>query len=393
VNKQLGVIALLLMTIFIGFGIIIPVMPLVVQDAGDQFNNFMLLSVYSLSSFLMSPIWGGLSDRIGRRKIILVGLMGYAVSFFIFGIGEDYLWVLYVSRILGGLFSGAATACAVAYVADITTPEKRTKAMGLVGMSIGMGFIFGPAIGGLLSGISLRTPFFASSALALLTFVFAFAVLKESLPPEKRNQAKNGPRLSRWTAFAGPLKYLYVLSFFVTFTLAGLEGTMQYFQMVKFNATSQDIGIMFLISGIVGAIIQGYVIRKYVKPGMESRFIVMGLLLSALGFILILFSSNVWNAAIFMSVFGAGNSLIRPCVTSLITQKTTVDQGVTTGLNSSMDSLGRIAGPLVGGALYSLSISLPYVIGAVLCLGAVWLVARFNVLDRLRSGMANNAAS
>jgi MFS transporter, DHA1 family, multidrug resistance protein len=110
------------------------------------------------------------------------------LSFFLFGIGENYLWLMYVSRILGGLFSGAATACAVAYVADITTSETRTKAMGLVGMSIGLGFIFGPAIGGLLGQMSLRLPFFVSSALAIVTFIFAFGVLKESLPPDKRRQ-------------------------------------------------------------------------------------------------------------------------------------------------------------------------------------------------------------
>ncbi len=149
-NKQIGIIMLLLMTIFVGFGIIIPVLPEVVKGAGAEYHNALLLSVYSAASFLMSPIWGGLSDRIGRRPIILIGLLGFSVSFLIFGFADGNLWVMYVSRILGGLFSGAATACAVAYVADITTAENRTKGMGMVGMSIGLGFIFGPAIGGII---------------------------------------------------------------------------------------------------------------------------------------------------------------------------------------------------------------------------------------------------
>ena len=398
-NKQMGVIALLLMTIFIGFGIIIPVMPLAVLGTGtgesNQYHNFMLLSVYSLSSFLMSPIWGSLSDRIGRRPLILIGLLGYAASFLLFGIGIEHLWMMYISRILGGLFSGAATACAVAYVADITTAENRTKGMGVVGMSIGLGFIFGPAIGGLLGEVSLQLPFFASSVLVVVTFLFAFLVLKESLPVEKRRKASSASsqKVSRWTAFQGSLKYLYILSFFVTFTLAGLEGTMQYFQMEKIGATPGDIGKMFLVSGIVGAVIQGGVIRKLVKPGTEQRVIVIGLLLSALGFVLILFSTNVWTAAAFLAVFGAGNALIRPCVTSLLTQKTTVDQGVTTGLNSSMDSLGRILGPLIGGALFTLNSSLPYIAGAILCLGAIYLVARFMIADRNASNSLNNQLS
>ncbi|WP_442603837.1 MFS transporter [Paenibacillus sp. KN14-4R] len=384
-NKQMGVIMLLLMTIFIGFGVIIPIMPEVIIHSGaDKFHNFMLLSVYSLSSFLMSPFWGALSDRIGRRPIILTGLIGFAVSFFIFAIGQDHLWLMYISRILGGLFSGAATACAVAYVADITTAENRTKGMGLVGMSIGLGFIFGPAIGGLLSRYGYQVPFFVSAGLALASFVFAFVVLKESLPPEKRRSSSE-PRVSRWTAFAGSLKYLYVLSFFVTFTLAGLEATLQYFEMQKIGATPSDIGIMFLVSGIVGAIIQGGLIRRLVKNGAEQRVIAIGLILSALGFILLLFSSSVWTAAIYLSVFGAGNALIRPCVTSLLTQKTKVAQGVTTGLSSSMDSLGRIIGPLLGGFVYTFNVTLPYIIGAVLCLGALVLLARFIRLDRQRT--------
>ncbi|WP_261305846.1 MFS transporter [Paenibacillus andongensis] len=380
-NKQIGIIMLLLMTIFVGFGIIIPVLPEVVKGAGAEYHNALLLSVYSAASFLMSPIWGGLSDRIGRRPIILIGLLGFSVSFLIFGFADGNLWVMYVSRILGGLFSGAATACAVAYVADITTAENRTKGMGMVGMSIGLGFIFGPAIGGILSRWGTYLPFFVASGLALASFLFAFAILKESLSVDKRTSVKEKAP-SRWTAFDGASKYLYVLSFFVSFTLAGLEATLQYYQMGKIGATPFDIGMMFLASGIVGALIQGGVVRRLVKQGAEQRVIGIGLLLSAAGFFLLLYSSSVVTAAIYLSVFGAGNALIRPCVTSLITQRTKVGQGVATGLSSSMDSLGRIAGPLLGGAVFAIAHSLPFIIGGVLCLAAILLLQRFVLVDR-----------
>ncbi|KRF32089.1 MFS transporter [Paenibacillus sp. Soil787] len=380
-NKQIGIIMLLLMTIFVGFGIIIPVLPEVVKGAGAEYHNALLLSVYSAASFLMSPIWGGLSDRIGRRPIILIGLLGFSVSFLIFGFADGNLWVMYVSRILGGLFSGAATACAVAYVADITTAENRTKGMGMVGMSIGLGFIFGPAIGGILSRWGTYLPFFVASGLALASFLFAFAILKESLSVDKRTSLKEKAP-SRWTAFDGASKYLYVLSFFVSFTLAGLEATLQYYQMGKIGATPFDIGMMFLASGIVGALIQGGVVRRLVKQGAEQRVIGIGLLLSAAGFFLLLYSSSVVTAAIYLSVFGAGNALIRPCVTSLITQRTKVGQGVATGLSSSMDSLGRIAGPLLGGAVFAIAHSLPFIIGGVLCLAAILLLQRFVLVDR-----------
>ncbi|MEC0226846.1 MFS transporter [Paenibacillus alba] len=380
-NKQIGIIMLLLMTIFIGFGIIIPILPEVVKGAGSEYHNALLLSVYSAASFLMSPIWGALSDRIGRRPIILVGLLGFSISFLIFGFANDHLWIMYVSRILGGLFSGAATACAVAYVADITTAENRTKGMGMVGMSIGLGFIFGPALGGIFSKWGTYVPFFIASALSLVSFLFAFAILKESLTADKRTSVKT-KAASRWTAFSGASKYLYVLSFFVTFTLAGLEATLQYYQMDKIGATPFDIGMMFLASGVVGALIQGGVVRRLVKQGAEQVVIGIGLVLSAAGFFLLLYSSSVVTAAIYLSVFGAGNALIRPCVTSLITQRTKVGQGVATGLSSSMDSLGRIAGPLLGGAVFAIAHSLPFIIGGVLCLAAILLLQRFVQVDR-----------
>lgn len=367
---------LLLMTIFIGFGIVIPVLPEIVSP----FHLNMMLTLYSAVSFLMSPFWGTLSDSIGRRPVLLLGLAGFGASFLLLGLAGDNLWLLYVSRLLGGAFSGAATACAVAYVADITTDQERTKGMGLVGMSIGMGFIFGPAVGGLLSGFGLSTPFFVASALSFVALIAAFARLQESLPPEKRGQARQ--RQSRWTAFAGSLKFLYLLSFFVTFTLAGMEGTLQYFQAAKFGAGPVQIGLMFLVSGIVGAAIQGGVVRRLVKPGTEPKVVALGLLLCSAGFFLLLLSSSLWTATLYLTVFAAGNALIRPCVLSLITQKTTVGQGTATGLNSSMDSLGRIAGPLMGMGAYHLNIHLPFLIGGVLCLGAIALVGAFRAADR-----------
>ncbi|TBL78238.1 MFS transporter [Paenibacillus thalictri] len=390
-KKQLAVIMVLLMTIFIGFGIIIPVLPQVVTESGASTVHLgLLLSVYSAASFLMSPLWGGLSDRYGRRPIIMIGLAGFSVSFFIFGISGDNLWLMYLSRVCGGLFSGAATACAVAYVADITTEENRTKGMGLVGMSIGLGFIFGPAFGGILSQWGHHVPFFASSLLALATLFFALVMLPESLTPEKRGKTE---KQSRWSAFVGVNKYLYILSFFVSFSLAGLEATLLLFEQDKIGATPLQFGIIFAVSGVVGAAIQGGVVRRYIKKGDEQRVIAIGLLLSAAGFLLILLSSSVVTAAIYLSVFGAGNALIRPCVTSLISQKTPVGQGVASGLNSSMDSLGRIAGPLLGAAVYDSGHELPFWTGAILSIAALYLLYRFHALDRIASRVRQGAFS
>lgn len=370
-RKQMGIIMVLLIIVFTGFGMIIPIMPELVTE---PFHLGLMLAIYSAVSFFLSPLWGALSDRIGRRPVIITGLIGFAISFLLFGLAGNSLWLMYVSRILGGFFSGAAVSSAVAYVADISSEENRTKSMGLVGMSIGLGFILGPAIGGLAGQYSLQLPFFIASVLTLLLALFAFLALVESISPVKIDA--NQVKISRWTAFAGPLKYLYTLSFFTSFTLAALESTLQYFQMVKIGANTQQIGMMFAVIGIVGAFVQGGVVRR-IKKGSESKYVFLGLLLTASGFFLIIFSSNFWSATLFLAVFGIGNAFLRPTITSLITQKTTVGQGVASGLNSSMDSLGRMSGPLLGSLLFKLQINLPFIVGGIISLLATLLLVGY----------------
>lgn len=385
-DKRLLVVMIILLTTFIGFGIIIPVMPELIKEASPgsvEFHTAMMLSIYSAVAFIMSPFWGGLSDRIGRRPVILVGVLGFAASFLLFGIADGSLPLMYASRVLGGLFSGAVASVIVAYVADITPPEQRTKGMGLVGMSIGLGFTIGPGFGGLLSLISHNAPFYASSGLAMITFVMAFSKLKESLDPDKRRASKER-KTSRWRAFTGSVKYLYVLALFVSLTLAGLEATLQLFGMQRFDVSPLEVGVMFLICGLVGALIQGGVVRRRIRKGQEPQYIAAGLVISAIGFFLLLTAHSLWTATLYLAIFGIGNALIRPCVTSLITQKTTVGQGVASGLSSSMDSLGRIIGPLFGAYLLTINLELPYLIGGLLSLVALLLLLRFRFIDRSR---------
>lgn len=381
-DRRILTVMLVLMTVFIGFSIIIPVMPELVRSIDPdraEYHNAAMLSLYSLVSFILSPLWGRLSDRIGRRPVILTGVLGFSVSFLLFGLSSGHLPLMYASRLLGGLFSGAVVSVIVAYVADITPPEQRTRGMGLVGMSIGMGFTFGPGIGGWLSGFSLETPFFVSSAIAALLFAAAFFTLRESLPPERRSAGTK--RVSRWTAFAGPLKYLYVLAFFVTFSLAGIESTLQWFGIERFDVTPREFGMMFFVCGLVGAIVQGGIVRRVVRPGREPAWIAAGLLVSAAGFFLLVTSHELWTATLYLAIFGVGNALIRPCVTSLITQRTKVGQGVASGLSSAMDSLGRITGPFFGAILYRIEITLPLLVSGALSVAALLLLQRFRTLD------------
>lgn len=380
-DKRLLIVMLMLITTFIGFGIIIPVLPELVKETSPdsvEFHTGMMLSVYSAVSFLVSPLWGGMSDRIGRRPVILIGVLGFAASFLVFGIADGSLPLMYASRVLGGIFSGAVTSVIVAYVADITPPDQRTRGMGLVGMSIGLGFTIGPGVGGLLSLVSDNTPFFAAAGLSLVTFMLAVTKLPESLTPDLRLLAGEH-KPSRWSAFTGSVKYLYLLALLVSLSLAGLEATLQLFGMERFNVTPLQVGIMFLVCGLVGALIQGGVVRRRIRKGEEPKYIAAGLVISAVGFLLLITSHSLVSATVYLAIFGIGNALIRPCVTSLITQKTTVGQGVASGLSSSMDSLGRIIGPLFGAFLFTVDLKLPYLAGGLLSLAALLLLLRFRM--------------
>lgn len=384
-NGKLVVAAIMLFTVFIGFGIIIPVLPqtvAVVDRESAEWHTGLMLSLYSLVSFVMSPFWGNLSDRIGRRPVIMTGVLGFCVSFLLFGLAGDRLWMMYASRLLGGLFSGAVTASIVAYVADITTEAERTRGMAVVGMSIGLGFTFGPFVGGVLSEASLSAPFFAAAGLSLLTFALGWARLPESLPPERRGTAGREARTSRWDAFRGSLKYLYVLAFFVTFSLAILEATLQLYGMERFAVTPLNVGLMFFFCGLVGALVQGGFVRRKIRHGQEGMYIGIGLVLSAAGFFLLLAADSWLAATVSLCIFGVGNAIARPCVTSLITQKTTVGQGAASGLSSAMDSLGRIVGPLLGAALLWTADWLPFAASGVLSLATLGLLYRFRRLDK-----------
>ncbi|MBE3563626.1 MAG: MFS transporter [Hydrogenibacillus schlegelii] len=381
-DRRMLVIMLIIFTAFTGFGLIIPVLPSAIKQAAGpeaaELHLGAMLSLYSLVSLIASPFWGRLADRIGRRPIILVGMVGFAVSFWLLAVSGTSLGFMYASRILGGLFSGAAIASSVAYVADITSEETRTKGMGFVGMAIGLGFVFGPAIGGIGSRVFLAFPFYLAAALSLLAALFGAAALPESLPPEARGRraAEAG---GFGAVFRGPMKVLFGLSFLVTFTLAAVESTLVYFEGVKIGADEFQMGILFALIGIVGAAVQGGVVRRIPK-GAEAQAAAVGFGIAALGFALITLSFNFWSAVAFVSVFAVGNALERPNVTSLITQRTPVGQGTTSGVNSAMDSLGRVLGPLFGSALYHVNIFLPYVAGALLSLLAVGLI-RFGLSE------------
>ncbi|WP_343800016.1 MFS transporter [Bacillus carboniphilus] len=364
-KKSLPILFAVMFLVMVGFGIIIPVLPFYAEEIGASPTQLgFLMAVYSLMQLLFAPMWGRISDKIGRKPVIMIGIFGLALSFFLMGIATQ-LWMLFAARIIGGFLSSANMPTVMAYVADITSEEDRGKGMGIIGASIGLGFIFGPAIGGIFSEQNLHTPFYLAGASSLLTFVLVLFLLKESLPEDKRSQGQQ-KRAPISEMLKGRLSFLFFLQLFVSLSLSGLEATFAYFAAETAGLGTVELGYIFMIMGLAGAIVQGGLVGRLTKQFGEGFVIQIGIFVSAVGFALILFTESFVTAAIFLTVFGIGNGLIRPSVSSLLTKQSTAGHGSTTGLLSSFDSLGRIIGPPLGGLLFSMSIGLPYISGILL---------------------------
>ncbi len=356
----------------VGFGIIIPVLPFYAEEIGATPTQLgLLMAVYSLMQLIFAPMWGRISDRIGRKPVMLIGIAGLAISFFLFAMSTQ-LWMLFAARIIGGFLSSANMPTAMAYVADITTVEDRGKGMGIIGAAVGLGFIFGPAIGGVFSQMALSAPFWIAGSVSTLTFIIVLFILKESLTAEKRI-SKSERKESPWRTVKGSMGFLYILQFFISFTLAGLEATFAYFAAERAGLDARSLGYIFMIMGFAGAAVQGGLIGRLIKKYGEGIVIQAGIFVSSVGFSLILLTSDFITAALFLTIFGIGNGVIRPSISSLITKKIQSGHGGVTGVLSSFDSLGRIVGPPTGGMLYSISIGLPYISGAIISILAFLL--------------------
>lgn len=362
--------------VYLGFGLIIPILPeVVIQQGFNKMHVGGLLTVYSLASFFTAPLWGMLSDKMGRKKLILVGLLGFCTSFLLISLFIDSLTMLYISRIVGGLFSGALYTAVTGFIGDMSTEENRNKYMGFMGMSIGLGFIFGPGIGGLLGHYSLSLPFTASAILIFLLFIYASVVLVE---PERLGEANKRAIVPKGasTLFKYRVRYLFLFSFVVTFLLAGVESTLQLFQMDKINITPAQLGSLFLFSGFVDFLVQGGLVRR-IKDGSEAKWLMIAQIITAGGLLLFPFTTSLAFAGFALCVFTAGNALARTLTVSLTTKESGGKYGTAAGLTYSMDNMGRIIGPLFFTWVFTMQANSTYFISASLAIVSILIILLF----------------
>ncbi|WP_342471765.1 MFS transporter [Metasolibacillus sp. FSL H7-0170] len=375
-NKAILLLISVQFFVYVGFGLIIPVLPeVIVKQDFHPMHVGGLLTIYSLASFFTAPLWGRLSDKVGRKKLILVGLLGFSLSFMLVSVFIHSLPMLYASRIVGGLFSGALYTAVTGFIGDISNEDNRNKYMGFMGMSIGLGFIFGPAIGGLLGEISIRMPFTVSAILIFALFFYALAVLKEP-DTYRKTEGRAIIPMAAGKLFGYRIRYLFIFSFVVTFLLAGVESTLQLFQMDAIQITSAQIGSLFLFSGFVDFFIQGMVVRK-VKDGHEPKWLMAAQIITAIGLFMLPFTNSLFFAGVALCVFTAGNALARTLNTSLASKESGGMYGTAAGVVYSMDSLGRIIGPLFFTWLLTASGGKTYYLSASIAVASVLLLWTF----------------
>ncbi len=371
---------ILFLTVFIdllGFGIVIPFLPMFAHKMGvGAVGVGALMAIYSLMQFVFAPILGRISDRVGRRPILLLGLLGSSIGYLIYGFAGTFFWLL-ASRAMHGACA-ATISTAQAYIADTTDDEHRAKGMGLIGAAFGLGFVLGPALGGIMGHSSLRVPVFFASALTFANFIFAAACLPESHHADRSTPLDLAHFIAPLLAIPRKLlrhrlARLFAIAFLLTFSLSALETTFALMVPVVYGYGAFGIGVLLAFSGLMQALAQGYLLGKIVGRFGEARLLKIGLLAMIVGLAPIGSISSHGALLAMLAAVSLGYGFASPSIASLISRNTDRDlQGEVMGVNQSAMSLARICGPIAGGLAYQLlGPAAPYLGGAVVVMLAL----------------------
>ncbi|MCC3373805.1 MFS transporter [Cohnella sp. REN36] len=374
IKEQKAVLLLLLSNIFIAFlgiGLVIPVMPsfMDIMHLSGKTMGY-LVAVFAMAQLLMSPLAGRWVDRYGRKNMIVVGLILFGVSEWIFGAGT-HVAVLYFARVLGGFSAAFIMPAVTAYLADITSVEERPKAMGYMSAAISTGFIIGPGIGGFLAEYGVRTPFYFAAGAAFIACISSLLVLKE--PLTKAQLAEMAAQADESTFIrdlAKSLQPLYLIAFVIVFVLAfGLsayETIFSLFSAHKFGFTPKDIAVIITISSIFGVIVQIFLFGKMVDRLGEKKLIQICLIVGAVLAVAAVFIAGFWAVLALTCFIFLAFDLLRPALTTFLSRSAGQEQGFVAGMNSTYTSLGNIIGPAIGGVLFDIDINYPYLFAAVI---------------------------
>ncbi len=395
-RSPLRVVFLTVLLDLLGFGMVIPILPLYAETmlghlpvAQRDIRTAVLLAIYSLMQLFFSPIWGRLSDRHGRRPVLLISILGSCLSQLGYALAPSFTWLV-VARAIAGV-CGANITAAQAYVADVTDERSRAPGMALLGVAMGLGFVFGPALGGALAHVAgPRVPFLVASGLAAVNFALAVPILVEPRDAAHRSTARaiTWPALVR-TISSPKLLTLILLFFVITFGFANLEGTFSLFLERQFGYGRRGSSFLFVFIGVMMIVTQGVLMRRLAPRMGEKRLVVVGTLLMALSMVLLHFAAGLPSLLLAVGVMAMGNGLNNPSLSSLISRAAAGDrQGGVLGVSQSFGALARVLGPLAGGWALRFGNTVPYLTAgaamALACVAAAALVRQPQAADQSR---------
>jgi MFS family permease len=387
--RALYVLLLVVFINLVGFGLVIPLLPFYAKSLNAAaWQVTALFSAYSLGQFLAEPFWGRLSDRIGRRPVLIVTILANTVSYVALAFAPNIGWAFAIR-----LFSGCATgniSTIQGYMADVTPPEHRAARMGLLGSAFGMGFVVGPTLGGLLPGLAqlfghsdsgrlaFQIPLLVAAALAAIASLGVFLFVVESRAPSAPDAPKPQRREALQSAIAHPvLSRVLLVTLISTAAFAGMEAIFGLWTQARFAWGPRQVGLCFAVIGIVASVGQGVITGRLARRFGEAKVLTVGLVIIALSLSLTPFVPTGAFVPVAVGLTAFGQSLVFPCVAALISRATPSDkQGAMLGLNMAAGSLARMSGPMLAGPLFGLAVGGPFWLGAVLMLPAIAFAAR-----------------
>jgi len=382
-RRNVAVLSFALVVVTLGFGMVIPLYPFYIEKLGAAGSDLgLLIATAALLEFVFAPVWGSISDRIGRRPVLMIGMAGYGISSLLFGLSTE-LWMLYAARALSGLLSSATSATAMAYISDCTADEDRGAGIGALGAATGLGLIVGPGLGGWLGAGSLATPFFVAAGLAAASLLLILALVPESLPVEARTAGtlKTVQFGALWQALRSPVGILMALLFLVSFGLANFESVFGLYAAAELDYGPERVGVILMVVGVVSTLGKATLIGPLTRRWGEAVIIKASTLASSMGFLVLLMAHTYAEVLLATGLFILSKTFLRTALLSLASRRATVGQGAAMGLGNSFISLGLIAGPIWAGSVFDLAATYPYISGAVImalgfAISMVWVAQR-----------------
>jgi DHA1 family multidrug resistance protein-like MFS transporter len=390
-NRNVIIVSAALLIVSLGFGMVIPIFPFYIDEMGGSGSKLgLLIAIAAFTELVFGPIWGSVSDRIGRKPVLIVGLVGYTLSALLMGLSTT-LWMLFAARALSGILSSATSATTMAYIGDSTDIADRAGGMGILGAVAGLGVILGPAFGGWLGVISLSTPFFAAATLSAVTVLFVVILLPESLPVEQRRISNPKRRVNRMdllkTALQSAIGILLFMVFLASIGLANFESVFGLYALEKFDYGPGRVGTILTVVGLVstaGKIFTGSVTQKW----GDEVVIKISLIAGAIAYLVLLTANTYVTILLSTGFFILSKTFLRPSILSLISKRSKIGQGTAMGLSNSAISLGRIVGPIWAGYVFDVNVNYPYFSGAVtLFIG--FLISLFVINNRPKEGVSS----